>query len=123
MDLGSLGLVAWLTRLLWKPKPTRVVLGFPLSVAERLRPSLESLGPHASPELISDIKGDARAIFAECLAERDMPSGVYKLLIEPEGNGRYRALVTRPRDGKQWSLEEFDDFMDLGLHAAGGQST
>lgn len=112
--------LAWLTRLLWTPKPTRQVAGLPRSLAERIEPSLDALAPHTPPELAEEILEDARAILREGLAERAVPDGVYQL--ELNADFPPVARIVRASDNRSWSLREFDDFIDLGLHPTGSDS-
>lgn len=111
------GLLGWLTRLLWTPKPTREVLGLPRSIAARLLETLEPIADNTPPALADAIRTDARAVLQTCLEERGVPDGVYFLLIESEPTSGHR--IQRRTDGLSWTLNEFDEFIDLGLHPEG----
>jgi hypothetical protein len=113
----NLALLAWLTQLLWTPKDTRYVVGLPRSIADRVEPSLDGLTPHAPPGLVEEILEEARNALRESLSERQVPDGIYSLDFgtDPEITTR----VVRARDGRSWTLREFDDFIDLGLYPTG----
>jgi hypothetical protein len=111
------GLIFLLIRWLWTPKPTREVVGLPRSIAERMQASLDALSGHTSPEMLDEIGQDARELLRESLAERGVPEGAYAL--ELGSDPPLTARVVRPQDGCSWTLAEFDEFIDLGLHPRG----
>jgi len=111
------GLLGWLTRLLWTPKPTREVLGLPRSIAARLLETLEPIADDTPPELADAIRTDAHAVLEACLEERGVPDGVYALLIESDPTAGHR--IQRRTDGRSWTLNEFDEYIDLGLYPGG----
>ena len=109
-------LLAWLTRLLWLPRPTRKRLGLPPSIAARVVETLAALEEETPPEQVDAIHAAARLALSECLWERRVPEALYVLLVD-ETYGAHR--VRRIADGCSWSLHELDDFIDLGLHPRG----
>jgi len=116
LDPWSIGLLAWLTKKLWTPKPTHEVLGLPRPIAARVLEALEPLEEDTPPSLAERSEADARNVFWRCLRERGVPDGVYELVIGDPLTGH---RVRRPSDGCSWSLPEFDDFIDLGLNQQG----
>ena len=118
MDPWSIGLLAWLTKRLWTPKPTHQVLGLPPPIAARVLGVLEPIETDTPAELAEQIQADARDVFWTCLRERGVPDDVYELVLgDPIAGHRVR----RNMDGRSWSLPEFDDFIDLGLDPHGGR--
>jgi hypothetical protein len=118
MDPWSLGLLAWLTKKLWTPKPTHRVLGLSRPIAARILETLEPIETDTPPELAQQIQSDAHDLFWACLRERGVPDHVYELVLgDPIAGHR----VWRNMDGRSWSLSEFDDFIDLGLEPRGGR--
>jgi len=111
------GFLVWLTRLLWTPKPTREVLGLPRSIASRLLETLEPIADDTLPEFADTIRADAHAVLRACLYERGVPDGVYALLIDTDGISGHR--IERRTDGRSWTLNDFDEFIDLALHPEG----
>jgi hypothetical protein len=109
-------LLAWLTKLLWTPKPTHKILGLPRPTSARVLAILEAIDDNMSAEVADEIRADAHDAFRESMRERHVPDGVYELII-PEGLNEHR--VRRCTDGCSWSLADFDDFIDLGLKPRG----
>ncbi len=109
-------LLGWISRLLWAPQSTRKVMGLPRSINARVLEALEYIEPETPPERVLQIQEEARLIFRECLWERHVPEHVYQLVIHsaPE-----RHRVVRTTDHRSWTLRDFDDFIDLGLHPTG----
>jgi len=93
------------------------VLGLPRSIAARLLETLDPINEDTAPELAVAIRTDAHAVLRACLEERGVPEGVYSLVIESEPTSSHR--IQRQADGRSWTLNEFDDFIDLGLHPEG----
>jgi len=118
MDPWSIGLLAWLTKRLWTPKPTHQVLGLPRPIAARVLEILEPIDNDTPPEFAEQIQADAHDVFWTCLRERGVPENVYQLALGDPMTGH---RVQRGMDGRSWSLLEFDDFIDLGLEPRGGR--
>ena len=116
MDLWSIGLLAWLTKRLWTPKPTHQVLGLPRPIAARVLEILQPIETDTPAELAEQIQADAHDAFWSCLRERGVPDNVYELVL---GDPIVGHRVRRSMDGCSWSLLEFDDFIDLGLDPRG----
>ena len=112
----NLGLLLWLTKLLWTTKPTHEVLGLPRPISARVLAALDELDDQRTAGIADQIRADARQIFTEALHERVVPDDVYMLQIAV---GLEEHRVVRPLDGCSWSLSDFDDFIDLGLHQRG----
>lgn len=108
----NLGILSWLTRLLWTPKPTRDVVGVPRSISERVGPSLAAITIHTPEDDAEEIRDEIHQIFREAMEERQIPGGTYEILIETE-LGTTVAQIRRISDARVWSLSAFDDFVDL----------
>src|SRR4051812_43258740 len=67
MDPWSIGLLAWLTKRLWTPRPTHQVLGLPRPIAARVLEILEPIDTDTPPELAEQIRADAHDVFWVCL--------------------------------------------------------
>ena len=70
--------------------------------------------------MVEEIIDEARAALRESLSEREVPEGIYTLDFGPDPVITTRVL--RSLDGRSWTLREFDDFIDLGLHPQGSSS-
>jgi hypothetical protein len=112
----NLGLLLWLTKLLWTPKPTHEVLGLPKPISGRVLAALDELDDERTAGIADQVRADAREIFADALRERGVPEDMYILMI---AGGLEEHRVVRPLDSCSWSLFDFDDFIDLGLHQRG----
>ena len=94
------------------------MLGLPRSIASRLLETLEPIADDTPHEFVADtIRADAHAVLRACLYERGVPDGVYALLIETDPIFSHR--IERRTDGRSWTLNDFDEFIDLGLHPEG----
>lgn len=108
----NLGILAWLTRLLWSPKPTREVVGLPRSISELVSPSLSAITIHTPDDVAEEIRDEIHEIFREAMEERQLPAGAYEILVERE-LGVAIARVRRIDDRRVWSLAAFDHYVDL----------
>jgi hypothetical protein len=109
-------LFGWLTKLLWTSTPTHEVLGLPKPISARVLAALDEQHDGQNEAIVEQIQVEAQQVFAGALRERGVPQDVYRLVISV---GFEEHLVQRQLDGCTWSLFEFDDFIDLGMHSRG----